>query len=737
VSFDFASPFMLWGAALVSVPILIHLLNRRRFVRQRFAAMRFLEAAFRKRRKRLRLENLLLLLLRCLAVAVAALAMAQPFVPSDSVLAVVSQGRREVVLVLDRSGSMGRLVASGMTLDDRMLDDARRRLGRLSDERGDAVTLVTLGAGLALPAPIGASPTMALAALERALPDPAGVADLVALARLLEQRVFAERTGRVDLEIYTDLQDLTWREQGPAFARIVGPLLEEGGGTLRLVDVGADLPPPRNLSVTGLAAEDRVLLAGETLAFTATVGNPSPQARSGVSGSFLLDGKKVRDVTLDVPPSGAASTTLPLRVDVPGPHHVAFALEPDELPFDDVRTLAFAARESLRIVLVDGSPGDASPLTWASGFLQLALEPGLVDGATRFHTTVHEVQEFEERLVAGMPEVDLVVLANVGELGEEAAAALADAVRGGTPLLAWLGDQLVPHVWNERLASRGLLPGRIGRSVGDPSGTAGEDYVTLSLPDPPTRALELFADDRLGVLLQVPVLAWWELQPHEDARVHASFVDALGKSMPAIVESTLERGRVLAVATSPDDTWTLWPRNPGLWVPLVHELVAELTADDPGQLNVPVGHSPTLAIRGRPRSATLQAPSGAMTAIEQPDAVAIGARSLLSLSSTPLFEAGAWRLDVESSGVQAEPITESFALAAVPDAREGDLTRVDPGALDAALGGLPYTLGEATAEDDDAGRPDGDGGLARALLWTLLAVVLGESVLARAMGRHR
>jgi len=45
VSLAFGSPWMLWGAALVALPILIHLLNRRRYVVVPFAAMSFLLAA--------------------------------------------------------------------------------------------------------------------------------------------------------------------------------------------------------------------------------------------------------------------------------------------------------------------------------------------------------------------------------------------------------------------------------------------------------------------------------------------------------------------------------------------------------------------------------------------------------------------------------------------------------------------------------------------------------------------
>src|SRR6185436_3224728 len=99
MGFAFGSAWMLWGAALVAAPLLIHLLNRRRFVVVPFAAMRFLQAAFARRRRRLRLESLLLLLLRCLLVLLAALAMALPFVPEDSPLAALTGGRRELVFL--------------------------------------------------------------------------------------------------------------------------------------------------------------------------------------------------------------------------------------------------------------------------------------------------------------------------------------------------------------------------------------------------------------------------------------------------------------------------------------------------------------------------------------------------------------------------------------------------------------------------------------------------------------
>jgi hypothetical protein len=70
----FANPgFIAVAGALISAPIIIHLINRMRFKRIRWAAMEFLLKAQKRMRKRLIIEQLLLLALRCLLVALAGL----------------------------------------------------------------------------------------------------------------------------------------------------------------------------------------------------------------------------------------------------------------------------------------------------------------------------------------------------------------------------------------------------------------------------------------------------------------------------------------------------------------------------------------------------------------------------------------------------------------------------------------------------------------------------------------
>src|SRR3954463_1752770 len=104
------------GAGAVSIPIIIHLLNRRRFKVVTWAAMRFLLAAQKQNTRRLRLEQLLLLLVRCALVALLVFAMASvmpwaehvwaQFWPEGGGAQVARAARTHHVFVLDGSLSM-------------------------------------------------------------------------------------------------------------------------------------------------------------------------------------------------------------------------------------------------------------------------------------------------------------------------------------------------------------------------------------------------------------------------------------------------------------------------------------------------------------------------------------------------------------------------------------------------------------------------------------------------------
>ena len=48
----FLSPLLIWGTLLGAIPIIIHLLNRRRFRRVEWAPMRYLKLTIQRNRRR-------------------------------------------------------------------------------------------------------------------------------------------------------------------------------------------------------------------------------------------------------------------------------------------------------------------------------------------------------------------------------------------------------------------------------------------------------------------------------------------------------------------------------------------------------------------------------------------------------------------------------------------------------------------------------------------------------------
>ena len=111
---NFLTPLMAWAALfLAAAPLIIHLLNRRRFTIVDWAAMDFLREAMQRQRRILRLRDIILLILRTLCVLLFGLALAQPY--SESSSEVLSSGNPvHAILVIDNSLSMSD-AASGKT----------------------------------------------------------------------------------------------------------------------------------------------------------------------------------------------------------------------------------------------------------------------------------------------------------------------------------------------------------------------------------------------------------------------------------------------------------------------------------------------------------------------------------------------------------------------------------------------------------------------------------------------
>lgn len=102
---EFVNPYFLFGLLALSIPIIIHLFNFRRFKRVYFTNVQFLKEVKVQTKKQSKLRHLLVLILRMLAIVCLVLAFAQPYIPLGNHQ--VKQGvKHKVSIYVDNSFSM-------------------------------------------------------------------------------------------------------------------------------------------------------------------------------------------------------------------------------------------------------------------------------------------------------------------------------------------------------------------------------------------------------------------------------------------------------------------------------------------------------------------------------------------------------------------------------------------------------------------------------------------------------
>lgn len=536
---EFLHPGFLYALPAALIPVVIHLLNRRRYRRVPWGAMAHLLRAERVSRRRIRWQNLLLLALRTAAVALLVLLFARPVV--SAVLPRAPGAAARVVMLLDDSGSM-----------------AERRGGRSALERARGYALAAAesaagrGGAFAVYAASLAEPVFQadpfrrddLARLREALAALGPTAGSLEPGRRLAELAAAAGGGAVDVRFYllTDLRAADWGAgELEAGARRGLEALQERGPVV-VVDVGAE--PAGNLGLTQVVGLDRPVYARERARLGLLVRNDGASASGPATAAVRLHGPAsgpLPPVAVPaVPPGESRTVPFDVALDEPGAYALTAVLRGDDaFPADDRRGAAFTVLGELPVLVVEGRVG-------AGYFLRRALQP---QAAGRPGLSVRT------RAVASGPPGELdryagVFLCDVARPGTWAAA-LADYVRGGGRLVAFAGGRVEPAAWN---TAGGLLPGRLRERVeaseGRPFRLTDLDFTHPLLA--PFEGWEgLFGAARIGALLRC--------EPGEDARVLARFTDPAGS--PAIVVARRDAGLTALVCTSADEEWSDWPRS--------------------------------------------------------------------------------------------------------------------------------------------------------------------------------
>lgn len=724
----FGNPLLLWGLGAASLPILIHLLNRRRFREERWAAMRFLIAAIRKNQRRIRIEQWLLLAVRTLLVILVVAAMAKPFLESLGAIPLLTGRRTHRVLVLDGSLSMAYETAAASRFDqakalaDRLVKGARR---------GDAISVVLMADP---PKVIIGAPSPNLDEVRKEISQvalPHGGTDLTATFEKIDQVLSASDIPQKEVVYLTDLQAASWRKGGTGGAdeglKRALAKLEARRPRSVVIDLGAT--GGENRAVTTLQLNTPlVTLGGPAPALTATIHNFGRSPVAGVRARLLVDGQLGPEQVVDLPAGEDTPVAFVHGFDLPGDHVIEVQIDDDPLKLDNQRRLVVPVREFLRVLLVDGDY-KTEPFTAETDYLAQALSPAEDSDQTPglIKTDVVAESQLARRDLAPY---DVVMLCNIAQFTAVEVAALETFLKQGGGLVVFGGDRVVPENYNRLLYAdgKGLLPAEVGPVVGDAAKKAesafGFDPLNFRHP-----VVEAFANTPDAVMAGLTGVKSWQFHLLKLPKGTAAQVAlAFDNGAPAVIEAARPRGKVFQVATSADAGWTSWPLHPS-FPPVMEQLALLAASGRLAERNVAVGQPLDQALppAGTEAPVTVVAPDGRTLPTKLQ---AAGDVSRLHVEETEL--SGVYRVRI------GPPLALEVAFAANPDPAESDPAKLDRAGLADALPGWSFAyLNDWRNLSDDPGSVGRRGELHRHLLYGVLFLLIIESILAWRFGHHQ
>ena len=713
---------LLAGTAFVALPVLLHLIMRRRPRHLEFPALRFIQRQHNTNQRRLRLRHLVLLALRAAAIALLALALARPSVKlsgtHDSEKPPVA-----AALVFD-TGKRMEYRHQNLTRLEAAQEWGRWLLGRLHRESQVAILDTSLTTS--------AFQVDRKTALHR-LEQLSTVANSQPLGRVVQNAVRLLGESRLpykEVYIFTDMARASWP------ADLAGQLQDTLAGLpdvgIFIIDVGVEDPTNSSLGEPRLSSQ--IISTKSPLEIETRIFHVGPEAnrsvnlylsRSGPSSPDRAEPARQKRSQQIMALQQGESQTIDFTIEglEQGTHQGLIEIAgQDGLDCDNRRFFTVEVKPSWRVLMVAPGPPERHAI-----YLTDAVAPAEFrrSGRARFDC---EAIAFGDLPQAVLEDYAAVCLLDPTPLGADTWDKLANYASAGHGVAVFLGRNAKPTEPFNSPAAQELLAGKLIRQALSPEG-----YLS-----PAPRVTQHPMLSELATLTDtvpwsvLPVFRYWQLGALAEG---VQIVVPYGDGRPAILDRPLGEGRVLTVTTpvsdSPnDEPWNLLPVADPSWpfVILADGMMSYLVGASQQQLNYLVGQTAVLRLdpKTEHRSYGLAAPDNIRINLT-PD---LG-RHLLRVASTD--NAGHYR--VTAGGSRSSGVDQGFSVNLPPEQTE--LERIATEDLAQVFGPHDYHLARNREELDDKISYERVGRQLFSMLIILVAAVLGiEHVMANRFYRE-
>jgi hypothetical protein len=527
---SFLTPFFLVGLAGLAIPVILHLIQKERKNVVQFPSLMFLRRIPYQSVQRRRIRHWFLLFMRLAALALIVLAFARPFLRRTEIVAGAA-GAREVVVLLDRSYSMG---YGGKWAQ--ALSAAQSAINGLGPADRGSVVLFSSNTEVALRS--AADKGRLLASVAGVQPGSGGTKYGPAL-KLAGSILSESALPRREVVLITDFQRGGW----------------QGGDGVKLPE-GAVLVPMAisdsgkvNLAIAPVSLQQTEFQNQQRVTVTTGAVNHSDTAAS-VDVTLEIGGRAIQTRKLPVGARGSASTTFdPVTIadrNVRG----TVRLADDALARDNVFHFVVSPEDPLIVVIGERSGAQRNSSLYLARALAVSETP-------RIDARIRQADSLSPDDLSKAA----VIVLNDAPIAQTTADRLKTFVERGGGLFVAMGERA------EWPASADILPGVPGPPVDRTRGPAAR-LGALEYGHP---LLEVFRGPRTGDFASARFYGYRSVTAAQNVRTLARFDDG----QAALLERRVGTGRVLMWMSTLDTAWNDLALKP-VFVPFVHRALRHL-----------------------------------------------------------------------------------------------------------------------------------------------------------------
>jgi len=652
-------------AALLALPLVIHLLNLRFPQLFMFSSIKRLRETVAQRSRIFRWRHRILLLLRTLLLLTLLFAFLRPLLPRLG-SSTKDKAGRSVLIVIDNSLSMEHQ-ATGVSGHQRAEIEADKILDTLTG--GDSVNVMLVGeTPRTCFVDFSNNHTEARRFVHSIKPG-FGRANFSA-ANATASRFITQNTPRAEIYYLTDFQRKNWANVD------FTPLPPQA----RLFFVSVTPEQRKNRAILGATLNQAQVLSGDTVTLEIEVGNFTDEALRD-SLKVVIDARVSFSKEVTVAPWSSAKVTLPVPPGGPGLHLCEVSLPPDELPQDDRCFLTIPVLEKEGILVVSDAEGAEKG---AAHFLKTALNPYDDRGGSLLPEQTNAAGLTPERTAP----VKKIFLTRTGRLSEGSAKLLADFVFHGGGVVWFLdGDSEPANLGAVENAAGTPMPLKLQQRRAIQNVGLGAQQISRG--DFKSKFLRLFRNTGRQDLALLEFYDIYEASPSGNGQVLLSYAD----ETPAMAQLNHGLGTMLFLNFSVSEFSSNLARQ-RIFPAWMQEIVKNLSSDEPVPTSTIIGHAVHDEVwRAEIKDNPLRKPDGTPMTLKTE---ALGERTAISFVPADL---GFYTL---SSGSR---LLHAYGVNAHPD--EADLRPIDRAQLPDRLGGRQGWLVEGQQDFADlvVGKP--------------------------------